>query len=349
MNRRSTGFPGRRMVVRWLGLVSAGLVLVMAAVIWAYTQRPIPMSTLPLDLEIPRGTVGAALARRLNAQGMAVPDWSLALALRWRGDSTKIRAGLYAFEQAPSLQHLLDRLTRGDPQQRDITLIEGWTFRQIREALARQGELKALTTGWSHAELLSALGSTHAHPEGLFAPDTYAYVRGDSDLDVLRRAYRLQSQRLEQAWQQRAPPPAGPALQSPYEALILASIIEKETAQASDRAKVAAVFANRLRIGMRLQSDPTTIYGMGEAFDGNLRKRDLQTDTPWNTYTRAGLPPTPIAMPGRAALDAALRPAPVSALYFVARGDGTTQFSDDLDSHNQAVARFQKRRSPAPP
>jgi UPF0755 protein len=347
--RRFFGFPGHGMVVGLCGALALGVALLMATLAWGYALRPIPMRALPFDLEVERGSVGAALARSLQGQGMALPEWALALALRWRGDAPRIRAGLYAFDRAPSLRELLDRLTRGDASQRDVTIIEGWTFRQVREALARQSELKPLTLGWSHAEILQALESPYPHPEGLFAPDTYAYVKGDSDLDVLRRAYRLQKRRLDRAWQQRAAPPAGPALSGPYEALILASIIEKETARASDRGKVAAVFANRLRIGMRLQSDPTTIYGLGDAFDGNLRRVDLRSDTPWNTYTRAGLPPTPIAMPGRAALEAALRPESISALYFVARGDGTSQFSDDLDSHNLAVQRFQKNRRSNPP
>jgi UPF0755 protein len=342
MKRRFRTAPALGMVVALLGLVFVFLG-------WAYAVRPIPARALPMDLEIERGTVGAALARSLQAQGLSVPAWALALALRWRGDAPRIRAGLYDLQQAPSLKHLLDRLTRGDASQREFALIEGWTFRQVREALARQSELRALTTDWSNERLLAELGAQYTHPEGLFAPDTYAYVKGGSDLDLLRRAHQLQVKRLTQAWQQRTSPPRGPGLASPYEALILASIIEKETARASDRGKVAAVFANRLRIGMRLQSDPTTIYGLGEAFDGNLRKRDLLSDTPWNTYTRAGLPPTPIAMPGRAALQAALSPEPIGALYFVARGDGSTQFSDDLDSHNQAVQRFQKSRRAAHP
>jgi UPF0755 protein len=177
----------------------------------------------------------------------------------------------------------------------------------------------------------------------LFAPDTYAYVRGSSDLEILRRAYRLQSQRLQAAWAARARLPASPPLKSAYEALILASIVEKETGREADRAQVAAVFANRLNRGMMLQSDPTTIYGMGSQFDGNLRRRDLRADTPYNTYTRTGLPPSPIAMPGRASLSAALNPAPSQALYFVARGDGSSEFSNDLAAHNRAVNRFQKK------
>lgn len=335
--------------IRWfpvLGVVAGLCTVVLAALIWGYSARAVPMAALPVDLEIERGTVGPALARSLQSQGFDVPAWTLSVALRLRGDAPRIKAGLYDFQQAPTLKGLLDRLTRGDPAQREFALIEGWNFRQVRQALAKQPELKPLTAGLSDTQILQAIGASHDHPEGLFAPDTYAWVKGSSDLDLLQRAYRQQNKRLEQVWSQRQRPPEGPALDSPYQALILASIIEKETGRASDRGRIAGVFTNRLRIGMRLQSDPTTIYGLGESFDGNLRRRDLQADTPWNTYTRAGLPPTPIAMPGRAALRAALAPEPTSALYFVARGDGSSEFSNDLDAHNRAVARYQKSRRP---
>lgn len=341
---------------RWfhvLGMVALLSGMGLAGLGWLYAWRPLSVQVLPMDLEIERGTVGSALAKSLQAQGVDLPAWALAAALRLRGDAVRIKAGLYDFQQAPTLKLLLDRLTRGEASQREFALIEGWTFRQVREALARQPDLKQETAPMSDREILQAIGATQEHPEGLFAPDTYAWVKGSTDLEVLRRAYVLQQKRLERAWAQRQQPPQGPALESPYQALILASIVEKETGRAQDRGKVAAVFANRLRIGMRLQSDPTTIYGLGSAFDGNLRKRDLQSDTPWNTYTRAGLPPTPIAMPGQAALRATLAPESISALYFVARGDGSSEFSDDLEAHNRAVARFQKRRatgaSPASP
>ena len=332
---------------RWFplfGMVAALSALALALAFWFYAGRTLPMASLPVDLEIERGTVGAALPRSLQAQGFDVSGWALLLALRLRGDAPRIKAGLYDFQDAPTLKALLDRLTRGDPAQREFALIEGWNFRQVRQALARQTELKPLTADLSDEQILREIGASQTHPEGLFAPDTYAWVKGSSDLDLLKRAYRQQLKRLDQLWVERRLPPEGPVLDSPYQALILASIIEKETGRAAERGRIAGVFANRLRIGMRLQSDPTTIYGLGERFDGNLRKRDLQTDTPWNTYTRAGLPPTPIAMPGRAALRAALAPEPTNALYFVARGDGTSEFSSDLDAHNRAVARFQKSR-----
>jgi UPF0755 protein len=219
-----------------------------------------------------------------------------------------------------------------------LTIVEGWTFRELRAALGAAADLRQDSARLTDAELLRAIGATESHPEGLFAPDTYLFDPGSSDLDLLRSAYRAQLAQVAQAWEKRA---ADAPLKSPYELLILASIVEKETGQADERALVAAVFVNRLKIGMRLQTDPTVIYGLGEKFDGNLRKRDLLADGPYNSYTRAGLPPTPIALPGRASLLAAVTPAPSRALYFVARGDGTSQFSETLTEHNRAVAKYQ--------
>ncbi len=310
---------------------------------WQYTQSPLSMSRQTLDVEIERGAAGQSVAASLNRQGISVPSWQMALALRLRGDAQRIRAGNFELNAPMTLKALLDRLTRGDVSLREIVLVEGWTIRQVRDALARQSDLKPDSRQLDDQALLKALGAVESHPEGLFAPDTYAFVRGSSDLEILRRAYRLQTQRLESAWAARPNKPGAPPLKSAYEALILASIIEKETGREADRPQVAAVFANRLNRGMMLQSDPTTIYGMGSQFDGNLRRRDLRADTPYNTYTRMGLPPSPIAMPGRASLAAALNPAASPALYFVARGDGSSEFSNDLAAHQRAVNRFQKK------
>jgi len=311
---------------------------------WQYTHAPLALAEPEIEVEIAAGTAGQAVGAALRQQGVAVPAWQFALALRLRGDAPRIRAGLYQLSDPITLRQLLDRLTRGDVTLRDITLIEGWTFKQVRAALARSPDLRPDSAGLDDRAVLERIGATETHPEGLFAPDTYAFARGASDLEVLRRAYRLQQRHLEQAWAERMSRPDPPPYRTPYDALILASIVEKETGREADRAKVAAVFVNRLRRGMMLQSDPTTIYGMGDAFDGDLRRRDLQTDTPYNTYTRTGLTPTPIAMPGRASIVAALNPAPVPALYFVARGDGSSEFSNDLPAHNRAVARYQKKR-----
>jgi UPF0755 protein len=222
-----------------------------------------------------------------------------------------------------------------------VRLIEGWTFRQFRAELANAEALKPTTADMSEAQIMEAIGAPGIPAEGRFHPDTYAYDKGSSDLAVLRRAYRAMEQRLAAAWAERA---ADTPLRNPDEALILASIVEKETGSPAERGKVAAVFVNRLRVGMMLQTDPTVIYGLGEAFDGNLRKRDLQSDTPFNTYTRSGLPPTPIAMPGKASLLAAVRPDASKAFYFVSRGDGSSEFSQTLAEHNRAVNKYQRGR-----
>jgi len=233
-------------------------------------------------------------------------------------------------------------LVRGEEALRTLTLVEGWTFRQVRQALAKEDQIKQDTAQLTAEQIMAQLGLPGVHPEGRFFPDTYSYAKGSSDLALLRRALHAMDRRLEAAWAARA---SDVPLKSPDEALILASIVEKETGRASDRAQIAGVFANRLRVGMLLQTDPTVIYGLGEKFDGNLRRRDLQTDTPWNTYTRPGLPPTPIAMPGKAALLAAVQPASTRALYFVAKGDGSSHFSTSLDEHNRAVNRYQRGQS----
>jgi UPF0755 protein len=248
-----------------------------------------------------------------------------------------MRAGSYEIERGVTPRTLLDVLVRGEEATRSLALIEGWNWRQVRAALAKAEHLKQQTAGLSDEDVMTRLGRPGVHPEGRFFPDTYTYSKGSTDLALLQRAMRAMDRKLEAAWSARA---ADVAIKTSDEALILASIVEKETGRAQDRAEISAVFHNRLRLGMLLQTDPTVIYGLGERFDGNLRKRDLQADTPWNTYTRMGLPPTPIAMPGKAALLAAVQPAQSKALYFVARGDGSSQFSRSLDEHNRAVNRY---------
>ena len=264
-------------------------------------------------------------------------------AARFSEVSKRLRAGRYEIRRGMRIADVIDRLVRGDTLKERLTIVEGWTFREMRAALAAHPLLKGDSGKMTEAQLLAAIGAVESHPEGLFAPDTYVFDAGSSDLDILRRAYRTQQARLAQAWEGRADELP---LKSPYDALILASIIEKETGQSAERGRIAGVFVNRLRTGMLLQTDPTVIYGLGEKFDGNLRKRDLTTDTPYNTYMRAGLPPTPIALPGQASIEAALKPEQTKALYFVARGDGTSQFSDSLAEHNRAVARYQLRGRP---
>ena len=293
----------------------------------------------PLELEIEPGTTPRSVARAVVRSGMATDADVLFLWFRLSGKDREIKAGNYEIPQGTSPYALLQKLVRGEEALRAVTLVEGWTFRQVRQALARAEQLKPDTQGLSDADIMERLGRAGVPAEGRFFPDTYTYAKGSSDIAVLRRALHAMDRRLDAAWAQRAP---DTPLQSADQALILASIVEKETGRAEDRAQIAGVFSNRLRVGMLLQTDPTVIYGLGEKFDGNLRRRDLTTDTPYNTYTRVGLPPTPIAMPGKAALLAAVQPAPTKALYFVARGDGSSHFSSTLQDHNRAVNRYQR-------
>ena len=308
---------------------------------WAYAVHPWPVRQAPAELVVEQGATARTLGRSLAGQGIEIPAALFEWAARLRGDAHKLRAGSFEVKGPMTLRALLDLIIGGEFVQRQLRIVEGWNFRQVRQALAAQPDLRQEVAGLTDSQVMERLGAPEAHPEGLFFPDTYAFTPASSDLALLGRAYRRQKAVLDQAWNARQ---SGLPLRTPYEALVLASMVEKETGRASDRAQVAGVFVNRLRRGMMLQSDPTTIYGLGERFDGDLRRADLRADTPYNTYTRAGLPPTPIAMPGRAALEAALDPPATRALYFVARGDGSSHFSETLDAHNQAVARYQRGR-----
>lgn len=298
-------------------------------------------SSSPLEMSIPSGMTMRAVSQQMADSGLALMPWQLTVLARVLGKDSAIKAGSYVLEPGINPLNLLEKLTRGDVSQAELTLVEGRSFRQLRAALDAHPALRHDSQGWSDQDLLRQIGAQEVHPEGLFFPDTYLFAKGSSDLEVLQRAYRAMQSHLSKAWVQRA---SDLPLATPYEALILASIVEKETGQASDRPWVASVFVNRLRRGMLLQTDPTVIYGLGTQFDGDLRKRDLQADTPYNTYTRKGLPPTPIAMPGLAALQATLHPQKGNMLYFVARGDGSSVFSSTLDEHNRAVAKYQKGR-----
>lgn len=304
-----------------------------------WLHAPLPMGSEPLELAIEPGTLPRGVAQEVQAAGVRVDARILYAFFRLSGRGRDIRAGNYEIPPGTTPLTLLDKLVRGEETLRTLTLVEGWTFRQVRAALAREDQIRHDTAGLSDAAVMERLGRPGVHPEGRFFPDTYTYAKGSSELAVLRRALHAMDRRLEAAWAQRA---SDTPLKSADEALILASIVEKETGRASDRAQIAGVFTNRLRNGMLLQTDPTVIYGLGEKFDGNLRRKDLLTDTPWNTYTRAGLPPTPIAMPGKASLLAAVQPERTKALYFVARGDGSSHFSATLDEHNRAVNRYQR-------
>ncbi len=308
---------------------------------WWWLKHPLALSGSTVELSIEPGTSPRDIASGWVAAGVKAPDWLLYQWFRWSGQAQKIRAGSYEIDAATTPRSLLDKMVRGDALMVSVRLIEGWTFRQWRSELAKAPGLQSTIGSLSDAQVLSALGEASQWPEGQFYPDTYNYSKGSKDVAVLKRARRAMKQRLEQAWAARD---ARVPLRNEADLLILASIVEKETGADAERNQVAAVFANRLRLGMPLQTDPTVIYGLGEAFDGNLRKLDLQTDTPYNTYTRKGLPPTPISMPGKASLMAAAQPASSGALYFVARGDGTSVFSQTLAEHNLAVNQYQRKR-----
>ena len=304
-----------------------------------WLNQGLATSTDTVDLAIEPGTLPRDVAQAVVNAGVQVNPLLLYGWFRFSGEARQIKAGSYEIERGVTPRRLLRKLVRGDEALRAVTLLEGWTFAQVRAALLKAEHLTSSTRGLEPDLIMKSLGRPGLHPEGRFFPDTYTYAKGSSDLGVLKRALRAMDKRLEGAWAQRVP---DTPLTTPEQALILASIIEKETGRPSDRPMIAAVFSNRLRIGMMLQTDPTVIYGLGNRFDGNLRRSDLQTDTPWNTYTRTGLPPTPIAMPGKSALLAAVQPAPSKALYFVARGDGSSEFSTDLEAHNRAVNKYQR-------
>jgi len=308
--------------------------------VW-WVHQPLKLSAPSLDLSIEPGTTPRGIATAVADAGVDVQPRLLYWWFRISGQSRQMRAGSYELEPGVTPQILLNVLVRGEEATRSVVLVEGWNIRQVRAALAKAEQLKQETAGLSDEALMEKLGRAGQHPEGRFFPDTYTYSKNSTDTALLQRAMRAMDRKLAAAWAARA---SDLPLKSSDEALILASIVEKETGKANERAQIASVFVNRLRAGMPLQTDPAVIYGLGTRFDGNLRKKDLQTDTPWNTYTRNGLPPTPIAMPGKSALLAAVQPAQGKSLYFVSRGDGTSQFSNSLEEHNNAVNRYQRNR-----
>jgi UPF0755 protein len=323
-----------------LGAVALGLALMLGR----YASQPIVLNAASVDFSVKPGSGLRQAARQAIEQGVVLDIERFVLLGRLLGRASNIKAGSYEVFAGITPLALLDKLTAGDVTQSSIVLIEGWTFRDVREAVAENPDLQHDSQRSSDAEIMQRIGAPGEHPEGRFFPDTYLFAKGSSDIAVLRRAHRAMQRNLAGIWEGRDP--ATPYANA-YEALILASIIEKETGQATDRSLVAGVFVNRLRLGMLLQTDPTVIYGLGPRFDGNLRKRDLIKDTPYNSYVRSGLPPTPIAIPGFASLLAATHPAQTEMLYFVSRGDGSSQFSRTLAEHNRAVQKYQlagKRR-----
>jgi UPF0755 protein len=315
------------------------LALLGAAALAYYVTRPLPLPATPFVFDLKQGSSLTGMVRELRQAGLLEHDQPFVWMVRMLGKSTQLKAGNYVLDHPVSLLKLLEIISKGEVSQRQVSVIEGWTFRQLRDALDANPDIGHATAGMADAEILQRIGASENHPEGLFFPDTYYFATGSKDLVIFKRAYLAMQKRLQQAWLGRAP---DLPLQTPYQALILASIVEKETGSPADRSMIAGVFVNRLRKGMLLQTDPTVIYGMGEKYDGNLHKRDLLRDTDYNTYRRIGLTPTPIALPGMAALQAALHPAQTDALYFVSRGDGSSQFSSTLTAHNRAVDKYQK-------
>jgi len=325
-------------------VLAVGVALVVAVLAYAfwYVATPVQVRKLPVEIEIAHGSAFRMVIEQFERAGVEVHPLSFEVLARALDVANSVKAGSYEVAKRHTPLELLDRLARGDVIHVELKLLEGWNIRQVRSMIDTSAFLRHETQGLDDRQLLDRLGAKEAHLEGLFFPDTYRFAKGSSDLGLLRRAYQAMQNHLAEEWQAR--PPEIP-YRSPYEALIMASIIEKETARAGERELIGGVLVNRLRIGMRLQADPTVIYGLGEGFDGNLRNVHLLDDGPYNSYTRAGLPPTPISMPGLASLRAALQPANTNALYYVSRGDGSSEFSRSLNEHNRAVDKFQ--RAPA--
>ncbi len=326
-------------VIRAIVVVILVALAIAAGYVYWWTSQALPLSKASVQFSVPAGSSAQAVAERMSKAGVQTNSWLLYAWFRLSGESRQIKAGVYEVEAGDTPRRVLERLVKGEQAIHRVTFIEGWTLAQARAALAKAPDLQAETTAMNSTELMKALDRGGVPAEGRFFPDTYSYARGTTDLAVLRMALQRMDKQLDAAWSLRD---ANTPLKSEEDLLTLASIIEKETGRASERPMVAAVFLNRLQSGMPLQTDPTVIYGLGASWDGNLRKRDLQNDTPYNTYTRTGLPPTPIALPGKDALLAAMQPARTKALYFVARGNGTSHFSDNLQDHNRAVNRYQR-------
>ena len=324
-------------------LMLLAVLAAVAAAGWLYffATRPVNLPHAPYEFNVRTGAGLKAVSRQLADAGLFPDEHSFWLMARVLGRTPAIHAGTYRIDQPITPLELLDKLARGDVAMIEMRFVEGSTLRQWLAQLAKESRVRQTLAGKSVAEVATLLGVEGSSAEGWLFPDTYRFAPGTADLDVLKHAHAAMKRRLDEAWKARAP---GLPLATAYQALILASIVEKETGVAAERPQIASVFVNRLKRGMRLQTDPTVIYGMGESFDGNIRKRDLTTDTPWNTYTRDGLPPTPIAMPGLGSLQAVSQPATTELLYFVGKGDGTHHFSRSLEEHNRAVAKYQLKR-----
>ena len=318
-----------------MSLLCAGLAL---AWLIYFANSGIQLKTETESFDIEAGSRFRGVTHQLVQQNIIQDAVSFEVLARGLGVASEVKAGIYEVKSGMTPLELLDMMTSGSSTQASITFIEGWTFAQMREELNASEQVKHMTMSETDQQILKEIGATETMPEGLFFPDTYFFTPNTSDRDILERSYSTMQSKVKAAWATKA---NGLPYSTPYEALIMASIVEKETGRAVERPQIAGVFINRLKIGMRLQTDPTVIYGMGEHFDGNIHKKDLLSDTVYNTYTRDGLPPTPIAMPGLGAINAALHPAQTKALYFVGKGDGTHHFSASLTEHNNAVIKYQ--------
>jgi UPF0755 protein len=322
-----------------LTLLIAIVILMGASWMWRFAGSPLTVTAAPHVFVVKPGSTIRTVSRQLVEERVLDEPWNFMIMARLTGRASDLKAGNYQFSSGITPFQLFDMITSGDVSQIGITFIEGWTFRQMREELNRHEGIQHFTMGLSDSDIMQRIGATEKYPEGLFFPDTYYFSSGMTDLDILKRAYQAMQQKLASAWIKRD---KNLPYAKPYDALIMASVVEKETGKSEERPMIARLFIDRLRIGMRLQTDPSVIYGLGEQFDGNLHKKDLLDDTPYNTYTRAGLPPTPIANPGLGAIEAALNPSPSQGyLYFVGKGNGSHAFSKTLAEHNRAVAKYQ--------
>lgn len=328
-------------VIKELLLWLLFILIIVAGLFVYYARTPIPLERTPFVFSLKQGSSLKSAAHQIQQVGGLNNEWLFVLLARGLRKANQIKPGNYQLEHEVSPLQLLNMISKGQIEQSSLTIIEGSTFKELRVALNEDPTLRHDSATLSDAEILKRIGASETAAEGMFFPDTYNYDTGSSDIAVLKRAYQLMQRNLQEIWKKRD---ANLPFATPYQALTLASIVEKETGQPGDRPMIASVFINRLRKNMRLQTDPTVIYGMGDKFDGNLRKRDLTHDTPYNTYTRDGLTPTPIALPGLAALQATLHPAESRALYFVSRGDGSSQFSNSLTDHNNAVNIYQLKQ-----
>ena len=325
--------------IKKLILFAIFFMVAAAAYFFYWAGQPITTGGEPIEFAIKPGSGVGAASQQIATAGVPVNPFMLSMLARVTRTAGRIKAGTYELKPNTTPRTLINQLVRGEFAQESLTIIEGWTFRQMRAAVAANKSLNQDTAALSDKELMGKISTDYKLPEGLFFPDTYLFAKGASDLKIYKQAHALMLERLAAAWAKRD---ESLPYKTPYEALTMASIVEKETGQKSERAMIAGVFVNRLKKGMMLQTDPTVIYGMGENYTGNIRKKDLETSTPYNTYMHTGLPPTPISLPGVQSLTAALGPAKTEALYFVSRGDGSSKFSDNLPDHNKAVNQYQR-------